>query len=150
MGAAPELGTLYQSVILDHYRRPRNQGEVADADARIHMNNPTCGDEIELSLRLDGERIEAIRFAGRGCSISQASASMMSELLEGKTLAAAHDLAARFRLLLHQGAGAEADRELGKLRVLAGVSSFPARMRCALLAWNAFAEALRAAEASHG
>ena len=145
MSHAPELGSLYQAVILDHYRRPRNHGKLEGGNARIHMNNPTCGDEVVLSLKVDEGRISAVRFSGQGCSISQASASMMTEALEGKTLAEADALAERFKQLLRTGEVDAGDRSLGNLRVLSGVASYPPRVRCALLAWNAFEEAARAA-----
>jgi nitrogen fixation protein NifU and related proteins len=144
MSQAAGLGSLYQALILEHYRRPRNQGDLPDADARVHMNNPTCGDEIELSLKLREGRVSAVRFRGQGCSISQASASMMTEALEGKTLAEADALAERFKQLLRTGEVDAGDRSLGNLRVLSGVASYPPRVRCALLAWNAFEEAARA------
>ena len=143
MGNHTDLGSLYQTLILEHYRRPRNHGALEDAHARVHLRNQTCGDEIELSLKLDGDRVEAIRFAGQGCSISQASASMMTDLLAGKSAADAGALAERFREMLRRGSADPGDRALGDLRALAGVARFPARMRCALLAWNAFDEAMR-------
>ena len=139
----PPLESLYQEIILSHYRRPRNRGVVDAADARVHMNNPTCGDEIVLSLRMEGDRIGAVAFEGQGCSISQASASMMTALLQGHTLAEADALAASFRDLVHGRADPAANRSLGDLRALAGVSRYPVRVRCALLAWNALEEAER-------
>jgi nitrogen fixation NifU-like protein len=138
---APALESLYQDIILSHYRHPRNRGAVTDADSRVHLNNPTCGDEIVLSLRMEGDRIAAVGFEGDGCSISQASASMMTTVLEGRTLAEAEALAASFRELLHGRGGTPPPRELGDLRALAGVAKFPVRVRCAMLAWNAFEEA---------
>lgn len=137
----PPLQSLYQELILDHYRRPRNRGELEDADVEIHMNNPTCGDEITLRLRLAGQTIETVRFAGQGCSISLASASMMAQLLEGRSLAEADTLRARFRDLMHGDAEASRDKALGDLRALSGVAKFPVRVRCAMLAWNALEEA---------
>lgn len=138
----PPLGSLYQQLILEHYKHPRNKGALADADARAHLNNPTCGDEVWLMLKLDGERITAARFVGEGCSISQASVSMMTQQLVGKTRAEAEELARRFTALMHGDAAAARDRSLGDLRALAGVSRFPVRVKCALLGWNALAEAL--------
>jgi len=137
------LGALYQELILDHYRRPRNRGTLEAPDAEVHMNNPTCGDEITLQLRVRDGAIEEVRFAGQGCSISQASASMMTQQLRGKPLAEAEALAARFREMLHGSAEAARDRALGDLRALAGVAKFPVRVRCAMLAWNALEEAER-------
>lgn len=137
----PPLQALYQEVILQHYRKPRNRGEMEDADAEISINNPTCGDEITLQLKLDDDRIADVRFRGHGCSISQASASMMSEHLKGASLADAAALQARFTEMLHGDAEAARDKSLGDLRSLAGVSRFPVRIRCALLAWEALQRA---------
>lgn len=137
------LQSLYQEVILHHYRKPQNRGTLEDPDVEIRMNNPTCGDEIMLQLRFAGDRIDAVRFAGQGCAISQASASMMAQRLEGRSLAEADSLHARFLEMMHGDAAASRDRTLGDLRSLAGVAKFPARVRCALLAWNALEEAGR-------
>jgi nitrogen fixation NifU-like protein len=135
------LKSLYQELILQHYRKPKNRGELEDADVEISMNNPVCGDEITLQLRVRDERIDAVRFRGQGCSISQASASMMAQILEGRSLAEADAAGARFLQMMHGDEEAARDRALGDLRALAGVSKFPARVKCALLAWNAFEEA---------
>jgi nitrogen fixation NifU-like protein len=141
----PPLNSLYQQLILEHYKHPRNKGALEDADVRAHLNNPTCGDEIWLMLKLDGDRIAAARFVGEGCSISQSSASMMTQLLIGRTRAEAEALAGRFTALMHGDPEAARDRALGDLRALAGVSKFPVRVKCALLGWNALAEALKQA-----
>jgi nitrogen fixation protein NifU and related proteins len=143
--STPPLQSLYQQVILEHYRKPRNRGEIADPDAEVHMNNPTCGDEIRLQLRVRDGRVDDVKFGGQGCSISQASASMMTKQLLGKTLEEAHALAARFTEMMHGSEDAAADKALGDLRALAGVAKFPVRVRCALLAWNAMEEATRKA-----
>ncbi|HEX2091809.1 MAG TPA: SUF system NifU family Fe-S cluster assembly protein [Longimicrobiaceae bacterium] len=135
------LSALYQQLILDHYRRPHNRGELEGADVEVRLNNPTCGDEIVLRMRVREGTIEEIRFTGQGCSISQASASMMTQRLRGRPLADADALAARFREMLHGSAEAARDRALGDLRALAGVAKFPVRVRCAMLAWNALEEA---------
>jgi nitrogen fixation protein NifU and related proteins len=140
-----DLNSLYQELILKHYRQPRNRGSLEAPDAEIHMNNPVCGDEIVLQLRVEGERIAAVRFRGQGCSISQASASMMAERVEGRSIAEARELGARFLQMLHGDAEAARDRALGDLRALAGVAKFPVRVKCALLAWNALEEAEKAA-----
>jgi nitrogen fixation NifU-like protein len=137
------LGALYQELILDHYRRPRHRGEMESPDVEVRMNNPTCGDEIVLQLRVRDGTVEEVRFAGQGCSISQASASMMAQQVSGKPLAEADALAARFKEMLHGVAEAAKDRALGDLRALAGVAKFPVRVRCAMLAWNALEEAER-------
>jgi nitrogen fixation protein NifU and related proteins len=145
-----DLNSLYQELILQHYRKPRNRGSLEAPDAEIHMNNPVCGDEIVLHLRLSGDRIEAVRFQGQGCSISQASASMMAQKVEGMSVPEARALAARFLEMMHGSAEAARDRELGDLRALAGVAKFPVRVKCALLAWNALEEAEKRARHPEG
>jgi len=137
-----EVAALYQELILDHYRRPRNKGILENADASVEMRNPLCGDEIDLQVSFDGDGIRDVRFSGRGCSISQASASMMTQLIKGKSSAEIDALRARFRELILGDKSAVTDKSLGSLRALAGVSKFPARVRCALLAWNALETAL--------
>jgi nitrogen fixation NifU-like protein len=132
---------LYQDLILDHYRRPRNRGALDDADVEVVMRNPLCSDDIELRLAFDGDRVRAARFTGQGCSISQASASMMTQLVTGKTVAEAAELRERVRRML-LGDAAGADESLGDLRALSGVARFPARVKCALLPWDALAEGL--------
>ena len=144
--ATPPLSSLFQDVILDHYKRPRNRGAMDDADAVVHMNNPTCGDEVVLRLKLKDNRIEDARFEGVGCSISQASISMMTQLVKGKTAAEAVVLSRRFTEMLHGDEAAARDKLLGDSRVLAGVSKFAARVKCALLGWNALEEALKEPE----
>jgi len=140
--STPALGSLFQELILDHYKRPRNKGELADANRRVHMNNPTCGDEVWLQLRIEDDRVADAKFVGEGCSISQASISMMTQLLKGRTRTEALDLASRFTTMMHGDADAAKDRAMGDLRALAGVSRFPVRVKCALLGWNALEEAL--------
>lgn len=141
--STPQLGSLYQELILDHYKRPRNRGELERANAQAHLNNPTCGDEIRLQLRVEEDRIADAKFLGDGCSISQSSVSMMTQLVKGKTVAEAEALARRFTEMMHGDAEAARDRALGELRALAGVSRFPVRIKCALLGWNALGEALK-------
>ena len=136
------LQVLHQEIILAHHRRPRNHGELTDPDASVYVKNPTCGDEVTLQLRMRDGRIIQVRFSGRGCVISQASASMMTEMMRGKTLLEVDALTARFKEMMHGGA-VMADRSLGELRALSGVAKFPLRVRCALLAWNALDEARR-------
>ena len=141
--SAPDLGALYQEVILDHYKRPRNRGAVDPHHADVHMRNPSCGDEIRLQMRLDEGRIAEIAFTGEGCSISQASSSMMTDLVKGHSPDEALAIARRFTQMMHGDADAAKDKALGQARVLQGVSKFPARVKCALLAWDAFQEAVR-------
>lgn len=141
--STPPLQSLFQEVILDHYKRPRNRGDLADATATVHMNNPTCGDEVVLRIKLEGDTIADARFEGTGCSISQASISMMTQLLKGKSV---HDAVAamrRFTDMMHGDSEAARDKQLGDLRSLAGVGKFAARVKCALLGWNALEEALK-------
>ena len=141
--ASAELSALYQEMILDHYRRPRNKGVLENADASVEMKNPLCGDEIELQVAFAGDGVTDLRFSGRGCSISQASASMMTQLVKGKNRAEIDSIRNRFRDLMLGTASAD-DKELGSLRALSGVARFPARVKCALLAWNALESALNA------
>jgi nitrogen fixation NifU-like protein len=138
----PPLTSLFQQLILEHYKSPRNRGELAAADATVFMNNPSCGDEVQLQLKFAGDRLTDARFLGHGCSISQASISMMTGLLKGKTRGEALGLAARFTAMMHGDAEAARDKALGDLRALAGVAKFPVRIKCALLGWNALEEAL--------
>ena len=139
---AAQIGALYQEMILDHYRRPRNKGEMPNADASVLMKNPLCGDEIAVHLRYDGDEIAELGFSGRGCSISQASASMMTQLLKGRSVEEAEAIRARFREMVMGDKEAGEDASLGSLRALGGVARFPARVKCALLAWNALETAL--------
>lgn len=134
------LSSLYQEVILDHYRRPRNKGELEGATHTVTMNNPLCGDVIELLLEMEGDRIVEARFQGKGCSISQASASMMTGELQDRSVREARELAEKFTRLLHGETELSRDRELGDLRALAGVSKFPVRVKCALLGFNCLEE----------
>ena len=140
--SAAEIGALYQELILDHYRRPRNKGTLERADASAEVKNPLCGDEIGLQVAFDGDCVCDLRFSGRGCSISQASASMMTQLVKGKSTAEIEELRKQFRDLMLGNASAGDDGQLGQLRALSGVARFPARIRCALLAWNALESAL--------
>jgi nitrogen fixation protein NifU and related proteins len=138
----PKLSALYQELILDHYRRPRNKGPLEGATHAVSLNNPLCGDEIDLQLRVDGAVIRDVRFIGRGCSISQASASMMTHLLKDKSIPEAVALAERMSSMMQGDEAAARDKSLGDLRALAGVSKFPVRIKCALLPWNALTDAV--------
>lgn len=135
------LDSVYQELILRHYRSPAHRGDMDAPDAVVTMRNPTCGDDIVLQLRVNGDRIEEVRFKGQGCAISQASASMMSGLISGKTFAEAEPILARFRDMLHGDEGAAKDKSLGDLRALSGVSKLPRRVKCAMLPWDALEEA---------
>lgn len=142
VGGPLKLNSLYQQLILEHYRSPRNRGALEGATSTAHVHNPTCGDEILLMLRLEDGRIAEARFQGQGCSISQASISMMTGLLKGKTPEEARELADRFTAMMKGDAEAARDRALGDLRALEGVRNFPVRIRCALLAVDAIREGL--------
>jgi len=136
------LTALYQDIILDHYRRPRNKGTLENASISIPMRNPLCGDEITLELEMIGDEVADLRFTGRGCSISQASTSMMTEMVKGKRASEIGQIGERFRAMVMGDSDAAADASLGRARALAGVARFPARVKCALLAWNALEEGL--------
>ena len=138
-----ELEELYQEVILDHSRRPRNFGSLADAAVRVHGDNPACGDEIDLGVKFGADgSLQEIRFSGHGCAISQASASMMTVKLKGKTRTSAMEMLRAFRDLV-AGEGDDSLSILGDLRMMRGVQKFPQRVKCAMLAWRALEEALR-------
>lgn len=127
------LAQMYQAAILEHARRGRHRGILDPADARQEGVNPSCGDELLLTLRLDGDRVTEARFDGKGCAISQASASLMAEAIEGRSLAEVAELIARVKAMIH-GEGVHPD--LGELAVLEGVRRLPARVKCAALAWT--------------
>jgi nitrogen fixation NifU-like protein len=134
-----ELDALYAEVILDHNRSPRNWGALPNATRRIDGHNPLCGDRLTLWLALDGDVISDVRFAGEGCAISKASASMMTQAVKGRTRAEAEALFDRFHALV---LGGPPDPSLGSLRAFAGVARFPMRVKCASLAWHALRSAL--------
>jgi len=135
-----DLTELYQHVILDHNRRPRNRGRLPTANRVAHGDNPTCGDQCNVYLNLDGDRIADISFDGSGCAISQASASLMTTLLKGKTASEAGKLYEQFHHIVTTG---EAPEEISDLAAFAGVHAFPARIKCATLGWHAALNALR-------
>ena len=130
---------LYREIILDHYRHPRRRGTVESADGRLEADNPLCGDEIELSWRLDGDSLAEIAFRGKGCSISQAAASMICDRVAGLPRQQALDLARRYRQMLVADGGSDG---LGDLEALQGVRAYPVRVKCATLACNAILRAL--------
>ena len=145
----PELGDLeelYQEVILDHSRRPRNFGELADAAVRVHGDNPACGDEIHLGVKFDGNGgLQEIKFTGHGCAISQASASLMTMKLKGKSRDEVEEMLRAFHDLVTSGNN-DAPKKLGDLLVMRGVRKFPQRVKCAMLPWRAIEQALRQSE----
>ena len=136
-----DLKDLYRDVILDHNRQPRNFGRLPDATGSAEGHNPLCGDQLSLTVRLNGERIEDIRFEGKGCAISTASASLMTEAVKGKDRAAARSLFDQVHALLTRPEGAP-NASLGKLAALSGVREFPARVKCASLCWHTLNAAL--------
>jgi len=136
-----DLKELYRDVILDHNRSPRNFGQLDAPDSHAEGHNPLCGDRLTLSLRMDGSRIEDIRFEGKGCAISTASASLMTEAVKGKDRAAVRELFDKVHALLTRS-DAVADPTLGKLAALSGVREFPARVKCASLCWHTLNAAL--------
>ena len=139
----PEIEELYQEVILDHSRRPRNFGELADAAVRVRGDNPACGDEIHLAVKFDGDGgLEDIKFTGHGCAISQASASLMTMKLKGKSRGEVMEMLRAFHDLVTGGKN-EAPKALGDLRVMSGVRRFPQRVKCAMLPWRAVEQALQ-------
>ncbi len=137
-----QLDNLYQEVILDHYKNPQNKNLASDNDAQVHHVNPSCGDEVTLGVKLDGGKVTSINWEGVGCSISQASTSIMSDLLIGKTLEEATSISEDFLHLMQSKGSEEGDPEVLEDAVaLAGVSKYPARIKCALLGWMAFKDA---------
>lgn len=137
-----DLRDLYQEVILDHNRRPRNFGTLPDANRTAEGNNPLCGDRITVHLRVEGDRLQGLTFEGSGCAISTASASLMTDALQGKTVEEAHALFHGFHELVTRGRDGDLE-DLGKLAVFEGVREFPIRVKCATLAWHTLEAALR-------
>lgn len=136
-----DLQELYQSVILDHNRKPRNFGPLAGANREADGRNPLCGDEVHVALVLEGDVIRDVKFTGHGCAISKASASLMTAAVKGKSRAEAEALFQRFhQLVLGQDAGG--GKDLGQLVVFSGVSRFPVRVKCASLSWHTLKAAL--------
>src|SRR5690625_2841595 len=126
-----KLNELYREVIMDHYRSPRNKGVLDNPTVSIDLDNPLCGDEITLQLEVEDGTVKSARFSGQGCSISQASASMMTYQVQGKSLEEAGEMLVRFKQMMH--GDEEAGKPLGDLLALHGVSKFPVRIKCALL-----------------
>lgn len=133
---------LYQEIILDHYRNPKNrQPSLDDESVHVHHSNPLCGDEMDLRIRVADDRLDGIVFSGEGCSISQASASAMTLAVAGRELGDAEDLAEQFRLMMHGDDPARVD-DLGDGIAFQGVARFPVRVKCALLGWMALKDAI--------
>jgi nitrogen fixation NifU-like protein len=136
------LEALYQEVILDHNRKPRNFREIENADRHVEGRNPLCGDQVTIYVKLDGDRLADVSFKGTGCAVSKSSASIMTQTVKGKTLAETRQLFDRFHAMI-TGMMTDAEREqMGSLAALGGVSKFPLRVKCASLAWHALKAAL--------
>ncbi|WP_394234536.1 Fe-S cluster assembly sulfur transfer protein SufU [Niallia oryzisoli] len=137
------LDTLYRQVIMDHYKNPRNRGVIEDDSLTINMNNPTCGDRIQLTLKIENDIVTDAKFEGEGCSISMSSASMMTDAIKGRPREEALKLAHTFSDMV-QGKDLDFDEDddLGDIEALQGVCKFPARIKCATLAWKAMEKAL--------
>lgn len=135
---------LFREILLDHYRHPRHRGAVDRPSATTHGHNPLCGDEVDVSVRISGPVLEAVGFEGQGCSISMASASMMTEEVQGKAIAEVRDLISRFRGMLVEGRSLDELGDLGDLEALSGVRKYLARVKCAMLPWVALEEGLGA------
>lgn len=137
-----ELNALYQEVILDHYKRPHHKGLVS-GDIQVHHINPSCGDDVTLSLKIDHQKVGEISWDGVGCSISQASVSIMSDLLIGKSISEADSILESFVSMMQSKGADQGDEEVLEDGVaLAGVSKYPARIKCALLGWMAYKDAV--------
>ena len=145
----PGLEDLYREIILDHYRTPRNRGELPPPAAHAVGHNPLCGDEIDVYLQIDGDTVTDVKVGGQGCSISQSSASMMSQAIKGKSVAEVRALVRRFKGMMSieeevpEGEVVpDGEIKLGDLEALQGVVKFPVRIKCATLAWNTLVEAM--------
>jgi nitrogen fixation NifU-like protein len=135
------LDDLYKEVILDHYKTPRNKRELPDATASLHKNNPLCGDEITIHARLEDGKVAEVTFEGQGCSISQASASMLTETVAGKTVEDAAGVTREFRGMMEGSVDPDEDA-FGDLIALKGVVKYPVRIKCAVLAWDVLQDVL--------
>lgn len=142
-----QLDDLYRRVIMDHYKNPRNRGKFEDDAVTIDLNNPTCGDRISLQLKVEDGVVKDAKYSGEGCSISMSSASMMTDAVKGKTLDEALEMASKFSSLM-KGEAVEFD-EYEDLEALSGVNKFPARIKCATLAWNALRKGIDGTEEKH-
>jgi nitrogen fixation protein NifU and related proteins len=137
-----DLRDLYQDVILEHSKTPRNYRELPSANHKAEGFNPLCGDRFTVYVTVEGDAIRDISFQGSGCAISKASASMMTQILKGKTIAEAEQLFGRFHEMVTGHAAASGEADMGKLAVFSGVSEFPVRVKCASLAWHTLLAAL--------
>ncbi|MBC1923087.1 Fe-S cluster assembly sulfur transfer protein SufU [Listeria grayi] len=136
-----KLDQLYRSVIMDHNKNPRNKGTLPEGNVTVDLNNPTCGDQIHLHLKIENDKITAAAFTGDGCSISMASASMMTQAVKGKSEQEALQMAKEFSEMVQGHEHGQID-EAGEVEALSGVAKFPARIKCATLAWKAMERAI--------
>lgn len=137
------LDQLYRQVIMDHYKNPRNHGALDDDAITINMNNPTCGDRVQLHLKIENDKITDVKFTGEGCSISLSSASMMTEAIKGLSVEDALKMSQIFSEMIQGKEYDPGDLDLGDIEALQGVSKFPARIKCAALAWKAMEKGLQ-------
>ncbi|MEK4566123.1 Fe-S cluster assembly sulfur transfer protein SufU [Alkalihalobacillus sp. FSL R5-0424] len=140
--ASNNLDTLYRQVIMDHYKNPRNQGQFSDDTLTVNLNNPTCGDRVQIQMKVEDGQVEAAKFEGEGCSISMASASMMTQAIKGMKVEDALKMSEIFSNMM---LGKDYDEDLfdlGDIEALQGVTKFPARIKCATLAWKAMEQGL--------
>lgn len=138
-----QLDDLYRRVIMDHYKTPRNNGKFEEGAVTVDLNNPTCGDRISLQMRITDGIVNDAKFVGEGCSISMASASMMTDAVKGKSVQEALEMASNFSSLMK---GEDVEFEYEDIEALSGVNKFPARIKCATLAWNALRKGIEQAK----
>lgn len=144
-----QLDALYRDVILDHFRSPTHSGELPDAQITVDGANPLCGDELTFYLKLANGRIQQVRFRSKGCAISQASASMLAQQVEGKTIPEVGRIIETMKAMM-QGKDPDGSVDLGDLEALSGVRKFPVRVKCAALSWNVVEEGLKQREGTEG
>ncbi|WP_102264222.1 Fe-S cluster assembly sulfur transfer protein SufU [Mesobacillus jeotgali] len=142
------LDNLYRQVIMDHYKNPRNKGVLEEGSLTVNMNNPTCGDRIQLTMKVEDGKVEDAKFEGEGCSISMSSASMMTQAVKGRPIEEALKLSTVFSDIMQGKDYEEDDLDLGDIEALQGVAKFPARIKCATLAWKAMEKGLKEEEDS--
>ncbi|WP_209125026.1 Fe-S cluster assembly sulfur transfer protein SufU [Alkalihalobacillus sp. BA299] len=143
MSLGNNLDTLYRQVIMDHYKNPRNRGEFEGDSLTVNMNNPTCGDRIQLQMQVENNKIIAAKFVGEGCSISLASASMMTQAVKGLSVEEALKMSQIFSDMMQGKDYDDSTFDLGDIEALQGVSKFPARIKCATLAWKAMEKGIQ-------
>ncbi|MBS8265960.1 SUF system NifU family Fe-S cluster assembly protein [Mesobacillus boroniphilus] len=142
------LDNLYRQVIMDHYKNPRNKGVLEEGSLTVNMNNPTCGDRIQLTMKVEDGKVADAKFEGEGCSISMSSASMMTQAVKGRNIEEALKLSTVFSDIMQGKDYEEDDLDLGDIEALQGVAKFPARIKCATLAWKAMEKGLKEEEDS--